>query len=1052
MKRMKNNKADILTQAINPERKNKKGSLKFAKKIVENTSESDSGAPCPQVDSLIRIKKRKISPSPIEKNVNLKTINYSISYLLQGIVPPENIKEKYSNQKFIEKNNSLRYRAVGFNLPLRVLKLVAFFLIIGLNLPGLFAVGETVAYLSDIEKTTGNSIDSSILDFSLTSGGWQPSGSLYPGSSTTENVIVADEDDSVDFKYIVSAVETGGDHNFCEKLDLEASLEGTPIYSGGLLSFISSNINFGSTADEWVFKVKLPSDASDVDGKKCEFDFLYRSWQNEFPVFPDGFHDEERLHNVIEGREYKASNVCPFNSGPKRQVTYFSKNFIRSDTNENDATDGPVIGYLPAGTYDITLASYDGHLSKPDQVQPNEQWKLIMKNASGNQVAVTDPIRDIIDATEEQAVEKVEDDFTISEDIYQFTAFHSAYSDSNPNSVRPLCAMFEGENLPATEQLIPPPTGRADNGLLALYTFEENFGQVVWDVSESGAPLNLWIPDLTKVSRVSGGLSINSSTIVSTLIPARKLINGLQATNEITIETWIKPLNITQDGPARIATLSEDTGQRDFTLAQDATRYTGRLRTTATGVNGVSPATLTPSGVASTTLQHIVYTRTPSTAKIYVNGMEVTSETITGDFSNWDTTFRFGLANEFTMNRAWLGELHLMAIYDHDLSSAEVLQNFSAGADNQIVINEFLPNPTGSDDAPMPGGEWVELYNLSGVPINVLGWTLYDNSDSNPLVISSSNSDNNGNTADSGETIIPAHGYLVVYLNGAYSEWLNNSGGDSVRLYSETVESSPLRDSYSYAGSAPENKSYARIPDGVGNFVDPIPTPLAPNKIADEPITLAEEIDESDSSSSSSKGGSEISSFSTRDFAQSSSETNPAFAQASSSETSENSSESAVQDAASSSFSSSDISSDNESELNGNGSSSSAESIEVSESSSSSSSAASSESFASSASSTLNQSPQSSASSSQSSSAESPTESSSSSDSSEQTSASSTPITRENESTTENVESDTASQNSDNSEPLPQNTDEIIVDDKAIIRENLDGGSQIISGEPPITD
>ena len=426
------------------------------------------------------------------------------------------------------------------------------------------------------------------------------------------------------------------------------------------------------------------------------------------------------------------------------------------------------------------------------------------------------------------------------------------------------------------------------------------------------------------------------------------------------------------------------------------------------------------------------------------------SETITGNFSNWDSSFLFGLANEFTMDRTWLGELHLVAIYGHDLSAAEVLQNFSAGADNQIVINEFLPNPTGSDDAPMPLGEWVELYNLSGSAINVAGWTLYDDSNSNPLVISSSNSDNNGNTADGGETIVPAHGYLVVYLNGAYSEWLNNSGGDSVRLYSGTAGSAPLRDSYSYAGAAPENKSYARIPDGVGNFVDPIPTPLAPNKIANEPVALTEEIDESaDSSSSSSEGSNSsavyhVASISLESVSEASS------------------SQSSMQNTASSS-SSSDISSDNESELNGDGSSSSAESTEASESSSSSYSSsqpsletsagqASSESFASSASSTLNQSPQSSASSSQSSSAESSTESSSSSDSSEQTSASSTPIIKEDDPSAESVESDTASQNSESNEPLPQNTDEIIVDDKAIIRENSDGGPQIISGEPPITD
>lgn len=1038
---MKNKKSKILASVIKPKRENKKGDLKLVKKPVKNLSKVVPYSANQQVDSLKKVYLEKINVLSAEILSASKTLDSFNPYLSQGIIPPENVLEKSAAREIKRKNNPFY-----FNLPSRIFRLIALLLIVGMNLPGLSAVGVTVANFTDVEKTTGNLIDSAILDFSLSSSGWQPSSPLLPGASTTENITVVDEDDSVDFKYIASVVETGGDHNFCEKLDLEASLEGAPVYSGDLLSFISSQINFGSSTDEWVFKTKLPAGESDVDGKKCEFDFLYQSWQEEFPVFPDGFHDEEKVSNVIEGGETKAPNVCPWDSGPGRVVINFNNNrYLRSDMGQSNASDGPVIEYVPAGTYDITLASYDDHLSKPDQIQPQEQWKLIMKNAGGSQVAVTSSIRDIVDATEEQVVEKVGDDFSVSEDIYQFTAFHSAYPNPNPNSLRALCAMFEGENLPAAQELIPPPSGRADIGLLTLYTFEENSGQVVWDVSGTGTPLNLWIPDLSKVSRISGGLSINSSTLVSSLSPALKLTNGLKATNEITIEAWVKPANTTQDGPARIATLSQDTLLRNFTLAQDATKYTGRLRTTTVGTNGIPPAVFTPSGAASTTLQHIVYTRTASTAKIYVDGTEVASETITGNFSNWDSSFQFGLANEFTMNRTWLGELHLVAIYDRDLSAAEVAQNFSAGPDNQIVINEFLPNPTGSDDAPMPGGEWVELYNLSATAINVAGWTLYDNSDSNPVVITSSNSDNNGNTADSGETIVPARGYLVVYLNGAYSEWLNNSGGDSVRLYSGTVGSSPLRDSYSYAGDAPENKSYARIPDGIGSFVDPIPTPLAPNKIADATETSPEEIDEADSKSSSSENNN-LSAV-THDSSQTSSDV--IFSSSSISD---------AYDTWSSSSSSAVSSGANENDFNFSSSSSSSSFlIEEKDSLSASSSTS-----ATVASSTLNQSSSSqagsdasgqaissaSSSSSESSFASPSLESSTSSSSSEQSSASSTPIVKEDEIPAASAESSSSSQSSQSE----QNTDEAIVDNKAIVRENSDTSPQIVSGEPPITD
>lgn len=148
-----------------------------------------------------------------------------------------------------------------------------------------------------------------------------------------------------------------------------------------------------------------------------------------------------------------------------------------------------------------------------------------------------------------------------------------------------------------------------------------------------------------------------------------------------------------------------------------------------------------------------------------------------------------------------------------------------------IVMNEFLPNPAGADDAAKPAGEWVELYNNGSVAVDVNGWALYDVADSNDLVVSTGNSDNNGNTADAGETVVNPGGYLVVYRDGDANFELNNAGGDSVRLYNAPIGSGALVDSYSYTlpSPVPDNKSFARIPDGTGAWVDPDPTPGKPN-------------------------------------------------------------------------------------------------------------------------------------------------------------------------------------------------------------------------------
>ena len=150
-----------------------------------------------------------------------------------------------------------------------------------------------------------------------------------------------------------------------------------------------------------------------------------------------------------------------------------------------------------------------------------------------------------------------------------------------------------------------------------------------------------------------------------------------------------------------------------------------------------------------------------------------------------------------------------------------------------VVLNEFLPNPDGDDNASMPDGEWVELYNNNSFDVDVAGWYLYDNNDSQSLEITLSNSDNNNNILDAGETIVPAHGWLVVYMNGEYNDWLNNIGGDSVRLYNDEIDIGILIDSYTYVSDALSGKSYARIPDGTGSWVDPVPTPGTSNVLED---------------------------------------------------------------------------------------------------------------------------------------------------------------------------------------------------------------------------
>ena len=131
---------------------------------------------------------------------------------------------------------------------------------------------------------------------------------------------------------------------------------------------------------------------------------------------------------------------------------------------------------------------------------------------------------------------------------------------------------------------------------LVLYDFSEGSSQIIKDRSGRSEPLNLIIRNTSAVEWLKdGGLAIRSPVLICSQKPAVKILDAVRKSGEITIEAWIKPANTTQAGPARIVTVSKDTGSRNFTLGQKAGAYEVRFRTTSTSSNG-EPALSSPGG------------------------------------------------------------------------------------------------------------------------------------------------------------------------------------------------------------------------------------------------------------------------------------------------------------------------------------------------------------------------------------------------------------------------------------------------------------------------
>ncbi|NOY60719.1 MAG: T9SS type A sorting domain-containing protein [Calditrichaeota bacterium] len=235
---------------------------------------------------------------------------------------------------------------------------------------------------------------------------------------------------------------------------------------------------------------------------------------------------------------------------------------------------------------------------------------------------------------------------------------------------------------------------RAKKDILVLYTFRENKGTIIKDVSGVGAAMDIQIENPATVTWGDGFLKINGATTIASSGAATKIIAACKASKEVTIETWVRPASINQSGPARIVTLSSDAYHRDFTLGQESSSYETRLRTTTTGENGMNPALRADAAVLPQ-LTHLVYTRSSQgTARIFINGKQVSSSNdISGSFANW-SDFRFALANELNGGRKWLGEFHLVAVYSRALTQDEILGNFAAGpfsADSPLTLQNAKP-------------------------------------------------------------------------------------------------------------------------------------------------------------------------------------------------------------------------------------------------------------------------------------------------------------------------------------------------------------------------
>jgi len=164
----------------------------------------------------------------------------------------------------------------------------------------------------------------------------------------------------------------------------------------------------------------------------------------------------------------------------------------------------------------------------------------------------------------------------------------------------------------------------------------------------------------------------------------------MAGSGEYTIEAWVVPANVTQEGPAGILSYSGGTTSRNFTLGQTLYNYDFLNRSSNSDVNG-DPALSTDDAAErlQAALQHVVLTYSPTAGrKIFING-EFTGDIDpleAGSLSDWDDSFAFVVGNEVSGNRLWQGTVRMIAIHNRVLSDGQISDNFKASVGEKFFL------------------------------------------------------------------------------------------------------------------------------------------------------------------------------------------------------------------------------------------------------------------------------------------------------------------------------------------------------------------------------
>ncbi len=419
--------------------------------------------------------------------------------------------------------------------------------------------------------------------------------------------------------------------------------------------------------------------------------------------------------------------------------------------------------------------------------------------------------------------------------------FHNCWSDcgSNADEMQAAIANF-AEQIPLTQVdedlliskslfltdgIVASGGGRHDTNVIALWNFKTGTGNTAFDTSGIEPAINLTLDG--SYNWVGGwGIQIVNGKAQGSTSNSKKLHDLIKSTGEYSIEAWVAPANVTQEGPAGIVSYSAGTTQRNFTLGQTLYNYEFLNRSSETDANGeASLSTPNADEVLQTALQHVVATFSPTQGrKIFVNGELVAEEQVEtgGTLNDWDDTYAFVLGNEVSSDRLWQGTFRMVAIHNRVLTQEQIVQNFDVGVGEKFFMLFSISHLIDLPDSYIvyEVSQWDSYGYLFDKPyfINLNGDTIPDNIDLEKIRIAV-----NGREIKNGQ----AYKNLKVNLN---STNYNSSTGQVISPLGTIIalEKGPTADEFFL--------TFEKAGSRENPFVEPpAPTPATPVDLPERP-------------------------------------------------------------------------------------------------------------------------------------------------------------------------------------------------------------------------